>query len=527
MSTQQSLYGDEIGAVIGESSPSTILFIVNNRKNIKPRLGEYVIVDYGEDAPSNERYVLGMIENIICGNPLVPDELDNPNIIERLRVFEESTRRTYLKGVARLLSFVDTLLSKKPKVVTPKYPPPPLSKVYRASNHLLKSVFSKNDRGWIRIGVLASHPQVPYSVNVNMIVQRHLAILAVTGAGKSNTVALITSRIVDELNGTVLIFDMHSEYVYSNLSSKMNIIQPVLNPIYMHPQELQQLLRIPANAWRQERLFREALQATRKAIFDKENPQPYDKFFELLKENISKAARSLGKEWGDVAHSVEIKVDDLLDRYGHVFKYDVSSDLTEIIRPGYLNIMDLGEIDEETADVVVSHYLRRIYYERKKNVINSSEGYPDPVVLVLEEAHILIPRNDNTLSKYWIARIAREGRKFGIGLVLVSQRPKVIDENALSQTNNKIILRLVEPSDLRYVQSASEYLSDELLKILPSLNVGEAIVIGLMSPLPAIIKIDECIGKKGGRDINAVEKWLKKERAVEEGLKLASDIMGF
>lgn len=525
MNSEHSLYGDELGAVIGESSPSAILFIVNNKKNIKPRLGEYVVIDYGRDVPPNERYVLGMIENIVCGNPLVPGELDNPETIDKLRSFEESVRRTYLKGVARLLSFVDTLLSRKPKVVTPKYPPPPLSKVYRASDYLLKSVFSKNSIGWIRIGVLASHPEVPYSINVNMIVQRHLAILAVTGAGKSNTVALIASRIVDELQGTILIFDMHSEYVYSDLSSKVNVIRPVLNPVYMHPHELQQLLRIPSNAWRQERVFREALRATIEAIFNKENPQPPTKFFELLEKNVESIAR--GKDWGDVAHSVKIKIEDLLDRYGHVFKYDVSNDLTTIIKPGYLNIMDLGEIDEETADVVVSHYLRRVYYERKKEVMKPGEGYPDPIILVLEEAHILIPRNNDTLSKYWISRIAREGRKFGIGLILVSQRPKVIDDNALSQTNNKIILRLVEPSDLRYVQAASEYLSDELLRILPSLNVGEAVVIGLMTPLPAIVKIDECKGKKGGRDINAVEKWLKKETEIKESLKIASDIMGF
>lgn len=526
MTYKKNLYGEEIGAVIGESSPSTTLFIVNN-KNVRPKIGEYVVIDYGETFPPEERYVLGMIEDVISGNPLAPDKLDNPSIIDRLRVFEESTSRTYLKGLARLLSFVATLIGDNPRILSPKHPPPPLSKVYRASSFLLRNVFSRNTKGWIRIGVLASHPDVPYSVNVNLIVQRHLAILAVTGAGKSNTVALLTSRIVNELHGTVLIFDMHSEYSYSRLSRRMNVLKPVLNPLYMHPQELQQLLRIPSNAWRQERLFREALSETKNTIFNENSSAKLTEFFDLLKQNVLNKARNLGREWNEVAHSVLIKIDDLLDRYGHVFKYDITDQLVDLIRPGHLNVMDLGEVDEETADVVVSHYLRRVYYERKMNVMNNVKGYPDPIVLVLEEAHILIPRNENTLSKYWISRIAREGRKFGIGLILVSQRPKVIDENALSQTNNKIILRLVEPSDLRYVQAASEYLSDELLRILPSLNVGEAVVIGLMAPLPAIIKIDECKDKKKGRDIDVVETWLRKEDRIREDLKLASDIMGF
>ncbi len=526
----KTLFGDELGSIIGETSPTSVVFIVNNRANIRPKIGEYVVIDYGEDVPSRERLVFGMIENIISGNPLVPEELENPLVLDKLRLFEESRKRTYMKGVIRLLSFVSTLLSKKPHVETPKTPPPPLSKVYRASNELLRSIFSRNEKGWIRIGVLASHPEVPYSINVNSIMQRHLAILAVTGAGKSNTVALIVSKIVNELNGTVLVFDMHSEYVYSQLSRKTNIIEPALNPLYMDVHELLQLLRIPSNAWRQEKIFRDALIIVRNKIFNPDNPIKPDEFFEELISEINLQVRKISRaksEWERSAHNVLMKIEDFLERYRSILKYDVSEELTAIIKPGHLNIMDLGGVDEDTADVVVSHYVRRLYHARKKEVLKPGTGYPSPILLVLEEAHILVPKHDERLSKYWISRIAREGRKFGLGLVLVSQRPKVVDENALSQTNNKIILRLIEPNDLRYVQTVSEYLNEELLNILPGLNVGEAVVIGLMTPLPAIVKIDECKGKRGGRDINAVNEWTKINKEVEEELDKMIDIMGY
>ncbi len=530
MNIDQWVHGEQIGSVIGETSPIQALFIVENR-GVRPKLGEYVVVDYGPDTPLRERYVLGMIESIYSGNPLAPGDLDNPYAIPKLRVYDETRRRTYLRGVIRLLSYVSTLLSRNgPVVEAPKTPPPPLSLVYRASSTLLKKIFSERGREWIRIGVLASHPDVPYSVNVNYIVQRHLAILAVTGAGKSNAVALLVSRIVGKLRGTVLIFDMHSEYASSNLGVKTNVIQPLLNPLHLDTQEFLQLVRIPANAWRQEYVLRSALEAVREAIAGGVI-EPKD-FFEELKKDIELLITGSGKsrikvsgrvsEWQRAASSVLNKIDDLLSRYGSIFSYSVSKDLVSIIRPGYLNIMDLGGVDEDTADVVVHHYLRRLYYERKR-YIRERIGYPDPILIVLEEAHVLVPRGEDRLTKYWVSRLAREGRKFGIGLCLVSQRPKVVDENALSQTNNKIILKLVEPNDLRYVQYASEYLSDELLKILPGLNIGEAVVLGLMTPLPAIVKIDVCPGKSGGRDIDAVGEWSRRKDLVEEARELIEE----
>ncbi len=516
--------GEYIGSVIGETSPTQVTFVVENPRSY-PKLGEYIVIDYSF-RHSGRQYVLAMIEYLSSSNPLAPENISNPYVIQRLRQYEETTTRTYVKGVARLLSYIDTLLYQKPYLETPKYPPPPFSMVFKASTQLLHRVFSKEEKGWIRIGVLASNPEVPYSINVNYIMQRHLAILAVTGAGKSNTVALIASRIVDQLNGTVLIFDMHSEYSSSTLTRKTNIIQPKLNPLYLDVNEFIQLLHIPPHAWRQEYLARTAFLETQEKYLKDETGLEPNKFFDELMKNIEKIRLRMRSksEWERASLSIINKINDLVERYKHIFEYTLKDDLTYIIKPGFLNIMDLGEVDEDAADVVVHHYLRKLYYERKMYV-REKKGYPDPVLVVVEEAHILVPRNENRLTKYWVSRIAREGRKFGIGLCLVSQRPKVVDENALSQTNNKIILRLVEPNDLRYVQYVSEYMSDELLKILPGLNVGEAIVLGLMTTLPAIVKIDECPGKSGGKDIDAVKEWSSKEQREQEEKRIIEDAM--
>jgi len=103
-------------------------------------------------------------------------------------------------------------------------------------------------------------------------------------------------------------------------------------------------------------------------------------------------------------------------------------------------------------------------------------------------------------SGYWINRIAKEGRKFGVGLGLVSQRPKELNPTVLSQMNTKIILRIVEPTDQKYILESSENVGEDLLQDLPQLSTGEAIVVGSSLPLPALVKIKKYDGVLGGED---------------------------
>ena len=170
--------------------------------------------------------------------------------------------------------------------------------------------------------------------------------------------------------------------------------------------------------------------------------------------------------------------------------------------------------------MLVSHILRNSL-QRRKNAFhkNSTATLDFPVFYILEEAHILAPHKRDSNSKFWIQRVAREGRKFGLGLCLVSQSPKTVDQDALSQMNNMIILRLVEPDDQRHVQAASESLSSDLVKQLPSLNVGEAIILGLMTKVPTLVKIDEFKGRTHGGDIDVIAELADFRKKEESELK--------
>ncbi|MDQ7055656.1 MAG: ATP-binding protein [Persephonella sp.] len=221
-----------------------------------------------------------------------------------------------------------------------------------------------------------------------------------------------------------------------------------------------------------------------------------------------------GKAREDSLFEVLNKLEDVEFELGHIIKLGVPP-LIENIKPGMVNVFDFSELDEDVADAIASNILRWALEERKKAVRGDSSRLPFPLLIVIEEAHILAGERRNTESKYYIARIAREGRKFGLGITVVTQRPKGLDREILSQMNNMIILKLVEPEDQKHVQRASESLSQELMDYLPGLNPGEAIIIGNMTRIPLLVKIDRAEEKIEGNDIDVIGQWeeiLKEDR---------------
>lgn len=489
-----------LGNVVGETTHAEIVFTANRA----PRVGEYVFVEYpGDDM------VLAMVEESRIGNPALLYQGIRPEYVEKAQRLSLD-RTEYTLGEARLLGWLKPLLDRH-ELQTPKYPPKPGARVYEASPDVLRGIFVRSPgEGWVRIGRLVNHPDVPVYVNVNAAVSRHMAILAVTGAGKSNTVGVLVERIVEDLGGTVLLVDMHNEY--SGVAGSLTkTVEPRINPARLTIYEYYRLLGLDPQATKQRMYLRKAIRALRQKGVPFKTPE---KFLDELASVLEGYMASYKQDSRSIADLIN-KLEELRARYeNRVLTPEAPLLLEDIIEPGKANVIALGSVDEEVADVVTYHYLSWLLGERKNKVMTGS-GYPVPVLVVIEEAHILIPRDDETLTKEIAARIAREGRKFGVGLCLVSQRPKNIDEDALSQTNNKIILRLVEPNDQRYVQRASELLSEELLKLLPGLNIGEAVIIGLMTPLPALVKIDKATHKPGGGDIPVHREWMEWRRRLE------------
>ncbi|WP_460122833.1 helicase HerA-like domain-containing protein [Stetteria hydrogenophila] len=515
-----------VGWIVGESTPqvSLVLFDSNGRRTAS--VGLYVI------AEGPEGCVLGMVESVSSGNTLLPDEVTDHEEVEALTRYPPLLDKGYKRGWVRWLSLLDPLLRSKTQRL-PTTPLDPGTRVYVAPPSVLRGIFQGDEgEGWVPIGTILrtrdSEKPVPFSIEVNKLF-RHLAILAVTGGGKSNTVCVLATRIVGDLGGTMVLFDVHGEYAGSidlrtALGGRVNVVEPKINPAKLELSEILKLAKLPENASVQERIIRDAWKKTIEE-YEKGQVLQGDLLKRFLGEVKAKTSSPDSSE-RRAAVSALNRLEDMLEVYKDVIDPNYYRDLEKIIKPGTLTIFDLSGLDEAGADAVVSHYLRRILGERKLyKRTEGSVGYPVPILVAIEEAHVLIPRDRPTLTKYWASRVAREGRKFGVGLIIVSQRPKKLDDDVLSQTNNKIILRIVEPTDQRYVREASEQLSEDLTRVLPSLNPGEAIVVGSMTRLPALVKIDECPARTGGTDVNAVEEWARHAELEEGEAELASDTM--
>src|SRR5262249_35986017 len=120
---------------------------------------------------------------------------------------------------------------------------------------------------------------------------------------------------------------------------------------------------------------------------------------------------------------------------------------------------------------------------------------PLPLLLVLEEAHSFAPASALTPAEQraiaTTKQIAQEGRKFGVGLLLISQRPSRLDETTLSQCNSFIIMRMVNPADQNFVRRVVETLGEDDARMLPDLDVGEALLSGQLINFPVLVRMKE------------------------------------
>ncbi len=498
----------KIGLTVGQNTPYNLRF----RSHEPPRVGQFVVVKDGS------RMYLGLVSRTFSENPFFDESIPTPSDIEKLRRL--AGNRIIYEALVNLLGEINDY-----GISTLKTPPTPNSTVYEADSDILRRVFRAEDERFVRIGVLLSNPDVPVYINLEQAVLRHMAILAITGAGKSNTVGVLLEK-VSEKRGTALILDIHGEYRSLRMpGGRVNIIKPIIDPALLELDELAGLLGIDMDSAAQMYyLLSVVKERVDERWFSSSNGQDneFDAFMrekgDYLEEIKTELENTLeDKEersiYGrDTITRLLNRLQLLMGRFRALFRNNATP-LLEQIKEHRINVLDLSELDEEKADIIISHILHKVLKDRKGDV--DKRHLKAPIVAVLEEAHLFASRNKRTRSRYILNRIAREGRKFGVGLWIVSQRPKGLDPDVLSQMNNMIILKLVEPEDQSHVQKSSEMLSRELIEYLPALNPGEAIAIGNMTRIPILVKIDRSGAKIEGQDPPVISSWNESRADVE------------
>uniref|UniRef100_A0A7J3X7W2 ATP-binding protein n=1 Tax=Thermofilum pendens TaxID=2269 RepID=A0A7J3X7W2_THEPE len=442
--------------------------------------------------------------------------------------------------------------------------PRPGQKVYAASSEELAEIMGGGD---IELGRLSSDPGVPFTLSVNMLCSRHFAVLAMTGAGKSNAVAVILASILEKFPySRVIVVDTHNEYVPLALKfPSVRVLTPagriskLLESRYgVAPRRLEVplwtlgfediagLLRLdPSRATKQMMYLRSALQEVRRSRHPAATADD-PVFFraEELREAVARQGR--GSRYGDRSlEDLLLKLDMLMEN--SELKYITAPRASDavyesikepeplrsveayariyspLLEPG-ITILALGGLPSEAQASTASTILKSLWRLITASVM---AGAPQPTLVVIEEAHNYAPQGRWSPAKEIIERIAREGRKFGIGLGVVSQRPRELSQTLLAQCGTLIALRTANPKDQEYILSSMEDVMRETVEGLSSLATGEALVSGPAAPMPAIVRVHEFQSRfgvaLGGKDIAWSEEWSRPPRPVNLAPFLAGE----
>ncbi|PWI33542.1 Bipolar DNA helicase [Vibrio albus] len=416
-----------------------------------------------------------------------------------------------------------------------------------------------------RFATLASNRDVPVPVNGNKFFNKHIAVVGSTGSGKSHTLASVIQKAVVEKDGEfslnnshVIIFDIHSEYKSAFPSANHIDISNLVLPYWMlNSEELEEFfLDTEGNDHNQRNIFKEAIIRDRRAKFggsadDKQKihldtPLQFDirKVLEYVVEKNSEVIDSgevyatgakkgqpkltQGSLFGKLTNFVNRLENKLCDSRLDFFLGDKSKDVTfeETLQTllGYsssnksnVSVIDLSGVPFEVLSITVSLISRLVFeygyiYKRIRCAKQPDEKINNdaPILLVYEEAHKYVPNSN--LSKYRsskasIERIAKEGRKYGVTLLLASQRPSEISETIFSQCSNFIAMRLTNPADQGYVKKLLPDSLGSLIDKMTSFRQGEALLVGESIILPSIVQIDPCTSAPSSNDIPYWQLW--------------------
>jgi hypothetical protein len=413
--------------------------------------------------------------------------------------------------------------------------------VYIAEDADLAVAFSVYQRYGFSVGNLSLFETQRAYLDANKFFGKHIAVLGSSGSGKSCTVASILQKVATYPDTNIIILDIHNEYAkaFEGKCNHIAIADFELPYWLMNFEELRETFidENDENAASQITVFKDLIVGSKKgknpemsSIITVDTPVYFDlaevraRMQYLDTEKIT-AGLSIPKEgpfYGKFTRFL-VRLDGKLNdpRYGFVFRpktYIKSSTMIELLSKilgadgsAQVTILDLSGVPFDVVNTIVSLLARMIF---DFNFWNSNRR-DFPILLVFEEAHNYLPSTGvgagSGAARRTVERIAKEGRKYGVSCMVVSQRPVEVSETILSQCNNFVILRLTNPLDQNYVRKLVPDSFAGLVDVLPALRQGEALIVGEAISMPLRVQIDFPNPEPESADIKFYDKWKKSE----------------
>jgi DNA helicase HerA-like ATPase len=504
--------------------------------------GEYVYYELSDPDLSSlngtgtqTRRVLGRIQKRVPLQ-LYPDTfLGEPEIspgqVAAMVGYNARTSELFELHVA-IMGYYDSLTG---SFINPWIPPQSGKQIFLADDAMLSEILSRRkdkQHGSATIGSLLTRPvgAVPIVLSVKDVVSTHMAIIASTGAGKSYLASVLIEELMQPHNkACVLIIDPHGEYGtldqianapqfseagdgrHSGYQAQVRVYKPEQIKVRLSTLNMGDMRALlPEMTEKQQYLLSRAL----RKVQETRRGTPWSATD--LKQAIKAVSRqkndedSEGADDSSTVHALTWRVE---QRFEHSFTFDDTQhlDLPEIFKPGQCTVLQLNEIDERDQQVIVATLLRRLNHARmatERGQVHSGESYlPYPVFVLLEEAHHFAPGGTEVVSTSILKQVLAEGRKFGIGVGLISQRPGKLDADVLSQCQTQCIMRIVNEIDQKSVASAIEGVGRDLLDNLPALSKGQVIVAGAGVNTPVICRVRSRHTPHGGESKDAPDLW--------------------
>ncbi|MDY6789499.1 MAG: ATP-binding protein [Candidatus Nanohaloarchaea archaeon] len=391
---------------------------------------------------------------------------------------------------------VNGLLKKPRSVIEPD------SVVYRADQDIISKTLGLDQSG-LYMGVLVTDNDIKIFIDPEEL-YKHFAVLAKTGAGKSYSTSCIIEEMLDK-NYPVIVIDPHGEYSTLSMPNSISGEQKKKYDISargydvrefspntelnqdaeklsftsenMDSKEIQQVT--PTN------LTNSQLGVLYTALKDLKSQDTY-----YLEDVIDSCTKQESKAKWNLINILETVQDSGLFS-------EKATDLEDLVEPGRATVINLRGVDPELQETTVFKLSKELFEMRKR-------GELEPFFMILEEAHNFVPEKGmgKAVCSDILRKIASEGRKFGLGIGVVSQRPANVAKNVLSQCGTQLIMRVTNPNDLKAISRSFEGVNKSVKNSITGLPPGTGLVLGKEYPIMTDIRVRKSLHGGGTKQVS-------------------------
>jgi hypothetical protein len=523
---QQSSLPDQwrqVGTVVGNAGTSEFTFIL---RQFQARVGDIVALDMdvpdGSYREQTRIYVWARVTDIRRFNPFFPFEAAQEIASEGLSLEDTVLSGTRDQLEAKALILGATAENRLSELFPLTYPVKPASRVFHPPAEAVRRLLvgGRDSECSVKIGTLIARDDVEVTLSAPRLVARHLAILAMTGGGKTVAARRIIRELIRE-GYPLVILDPHGDYIglwkcrealrKEAPGSEIRLFFPDLLMQQGGEGLIEKIIGQMTDGLSEPQM--DYLRTAFSNIPARRGEPAIDYIERLIiqaEKDVAGAADG-NRRQAPTIYAVRRSLRIIRDRLAGMRKTSEAmrsspklkgfefnplpnpfSQPDRIVRPGQVSILYLGGYDHVTQCSIAAITLETLFDYRA----SLTERIP-PFLTVIEEAHTFIPSlregTEDAVSLPVVRRIITEGRKFGTGLMLISQRPSRLDETIVSQCNSFLILRLVNPRDQVFVRSIMENLTESDARMLPGFGPGQGIVSGqvVRFPLPVRVTMDE------------------------------------